>query len=137
RRLFLLCACGLAVWFALAYRFGDWTTRSTVSFLDVGQGDAILIRTPQGRTILVDGGGTMRVHRPGEEWRIGRDPYEIGEDLLVPLLMKRGVRRIDLMIATHGDLDHVGGLAAVAQALPTERIVFNGRLSDTPAFARL
>ena len=137
RRLFFLCALGLILWLTFAYRIGDWTTRGTVSFLDVGQGDAILIRTPQGRTVLVDGGGTMRSSRPGEEWRTGRDPYEVGKDLLAPLLAKRGIRHIDVMIATHGDLDHVGGLVAVAKMWPTGRIVFNGTLSDTPAFAEL
>lgn len=137
RRLVMLCVLGLSVWLVAVYQPGFAGKRGTVSFLDVGQGDAILIRTPKGRTILVDGGGTIRFHRPGDEWRLGPDPYEIGKDLLVPLLMKRGVRRIDLMIATHGDTDHVGGLAAVAEMLPTKRILFNGSLSDSPAMEKL
>lgn len=65
----------------------------TVTFLDVGQGDAIVVRDPGGRTMLVDG---------------GRDPA-----VLRDALRRNGVARIDVVVATHGDADHVGGLAAV------------------------
>lgn len=137
RRLALACAIGLLAWCAFAYRCGEWDQRGTVAFLDVGQGDAILIRTPEGRNVLVDGGGTIHFHRRGEEWRVRRDPYEVGKDLLVPLLKKRGVRQIDLMIASHGDADHVGGLAAVVRELPTRRIAFNGTVAQSDALRRL
>lgn len=128
KRLALLSLCALTAWFGGVYHLAAWSGRGTVAFLDVGQGDAILIRTPANRTVLVDGGGTVRFHRPDETWRLGREPYEVGKDLLVPLLMKRGVRQIDWMIVSHGDADHVGGLAAVAARLPTKAILFNGTL---------
>ena len=115
-----------ALWLAAGYQLEDWKDRGSVSFLDVGQGDAILIRTPADCVILVDGGGTIFFERPGEEWRQRKDPFEVGEDLLVPLLKKRGVRSIDYLVATHGDADHIGGLAAVVEQLPVKRILFNG-----------
>jgi len=133
----IVCTGCLALWCAFVWWSAEWEQRGTVSFLDVGQGDAILIRTPEGKTILVDGGGTIRFRRPGEEWRDGRDPYEVGKDLLVPLMKKRAVRRIDIMIVTHGDADHAGGLSAVAEAIPTRRIVFNGTVADSEPFRKL
>lgn len=61
----------------------------TITFLDVGQGDAVLLQDPSGAIALVDG---------------GRDP-----DVLATALRRYGVTRIDLLVATHGDADHVGG----------------------------
>ncbi|OWA36641.1 hypothetical protein B9G55_00740 [Saccharibacillus sp. O16] len=100
-----------------------------VQMLDVGQGDAILITTPTGKHLLVDGGGTVTFERPGQEWRRRLDPYEVGRDVLVPLLKKRGVHRLDAVILTHGDRDHYGGLAAVFDEIPVERLIMNGTRS--------
>ncbi|UUZ85464.1 hypothetical protein LJK88_19190 [Paenibacillus sp. P26] len=50
-----------------------------VQFIDVGQGDSILIRSPVSRSVmLVDGGGTVTFRKPGEEWKTRRDPYDVG-----------------------------------------------------------
>ncbi|MDO3409138.1 ComEC/Rec2 family competence protein [Saccharibacillus sp. CPCC 101409] len=101
----------------------------TVQMLDVGQGDSILITTPTGRHILVDGGGTVTFARPGEDWRRRLDPYEVGRDVVVPLLKRRGVHRLDAVILTHGDRDHYGGLLAVLDEIPAERLIMNGTRS--------
>ncbi|MFN3431349.1 MAG: DNA internalization-related competence protein ComEC/Rec2 [Candidatus Sericytochromatia bacterium] len=79
-----------------------------LAFLSVGQGDAIAIRTPRGRWILVDGG-------PAD------DDFDAGKAHVLPYLRRMGCQRIDLMVATHAHQDHVGGLPAVAAALPVER----------------
>ncbi|RKN79032.1 DNA internalization-related competence protein ComEC/Rec2 [Paenibacillus ginsengarvi] len=97
-----------------------------VSFIDVGQGDAILIRTPQQRHVLIDGGGTLSFRKPGEEWKERSDPYEVGKKLLVPLLKQRGVHRIDQLVISHQDQDHIGGLQAVVEQIPVTTIVMNG-----------
>ncbi|WP_251559069.1 ComEC/Rec2 family competence protein [Paenibacillus pasadenensis] len=114
-----------------------WYNRSAaiVQVLNVGQGDAVLIRTPSGQNILIDGGGTVEFKR--EPWRVRRDPYEIGRKMLAPLLMKRGVNRIDLLIATHLDQDHIGGLEAVVDSIPVKKLLWNGSLKEsgkTPVF---
>ena len=68
----------------------EWPATPTVVVLDVGQGDAILLQDPSGLTALIDG---------------GRDPA-----VLTSALRRRGVRSVDLVVVTHGDADHAGGL---------------------------
>lgn len=75
-----------------------------MTFLSVGQGDATLISLPDGRTMLVDGGGYLHDH--------GRD---FGTRYLVPALHCLKVKRIDIMVLTHPHPDHLGGLPAVAE----------------------
>jgi competence protein ComEC len=121
-------AAGLAVLLWYGYQPDRWLTQGSVHVLDVGQGDAILVRTPSGKHILVDGGGTLTFRKPGEEWKERRDPYEVGRKLLVPLLKKRGVQQLDYVILTHDDADHYGGLQAVAEQIPIGRFLFNGEV---------
>jgi competence protein ComEC len=64
-----------------------------VTFLDVGQGDAVLLRDPGGAVVLVDG---------------GRDPL-----ILAEALRRHHISRIDLLVASHGDIDHIGGFAGI------------------------
>jgi competence protein ComEC len=97
-----------------------------VQFIDVGQGDAILIRTPYGRHLLIDGGGTLSFNKKGEEWKLRKNPYEVGQKLLVPLLKKRGIHSLDLVVLTHEDADHYGGLQAVIEQIPVKQFLFNG-----------
>ncbi|NEW05150.1 DNA internalization-related competence protein ComEC/Rec2 [Paenibacillus sp. SYP-B3998] len=97
-----------------------------VQFIDVGQGDSILIRTPYGKHLLIDGGGTVTFQRQGEAWKQRKDPYEVGRKMLVPLLKKRGVHALDFLVLTHEDADHSGGLQAVVEQIPIKRFLFNG-----------
>lgn len=128
---FLLPAAALVFTLLLILSYNPLREPGTgeVTFLDVGQGDAILIRTPNGRHILVDGGGTLSFAKPGEEWKKRRDPYEVGRKTVVPLLKKRGVHTLDAVLITHLDMDHLGGLAAVIEEIPVSRIYFNGTMN--------
>ncbi|SEF48019.1 ComEC/Rec2 family competence protein [Paenibacillus sp. UNC499MF] len=114
-----------------------WSTEAYVDMIDVGQGDSILIRTPARRYILVDGGGTVTFRKPGEEWKLRRDPYEVGRKTLVPLLKKRGVHKLDAVILTHEDADHSGGLQAVLEDFPVETFIFNGTYKSGPQVEKL
>jgi competence protein ComEC len=78
-----------------------------VTAIDVGQGDSILVVLPRGETILVDGGGRLVFGRQR------KTNLDIGEDVVSPYLWNRGIRRIDVMVATHAHQDHIGGLAAL------------------------
>jgi competence protein ComEC len=129
---FLIC---LLLWYG--YDPDRFNTEAEVNFIDVGQGDSILIRTASRTVILVDGGGTMVFRKPGEAWKERRDPYEVGKKLLVPLLKKRGVRHIDYVIATHEDADHIGGLYAVLEHIPVSHLLFNGTLKTSAQAKRL
>lgn len=80
-----------------------------VTVLDVGQGDSIFVAFPDGRTMLVDGGGL-----PGSFYVRGVRPgLDVGEDVVSPFLWSRGLKRIDVVALTHAHEDHLGGLAAV------------------------
>lgn len=118
----------------LAYAYWpDWLDRTArLQVLDVGQGDALLVRTPSGKHLLIDGGGTVSFRKPGEEWRTRNDPFEVGRDVVVPLLMKRGVKEIDLLVLSHLDHDHIGGLKAVVESIPVKGLLWNGTVKPTP-----
>lgn len=132
----LLCAAGLGLLLYRGYQMKDLKGAGQISYLDVGLGDSILITTPEGAHILVDGGGTLNFGAK-EEWRIRRDPFEIGKKLLLPLLKQRGIHRLDAVILTHGDQDHAGGLQAVLEGIPVSALLFNGALADTEPYRKL
>ena len=77
--------------------------------IDVGQGDSLLVIFPQGSTMLVDGGGRL------EYGKRRRSNLDTGEDVVAPYLWWRGIRRIDILVATHAHQDHIGGLAALLE----------------------
>ncbi|TJY43480.1 DNA internalization-related competence protein ComEC/Rec2 [Cohnella pontilimi] len=124
-------------WLVWGYR-PVWLDRDAyVQFLDVGQGDAILIRTGKGRHILIDTGGTVTFRKPDEAWRERHDPYEVGRKLLVPLLRQRGVRELDALVLTHLDNDHIGGAEAVIRGVPVRAVIWNGTRKPGQSAERL
>lgn len=78
-----------------------------VEAIDVGQGDALLLITPDGRTLLVDGGG------PGGGPRNPAQEFDVGEEVVSEVLWSRGIRRLDAVALSHAHSDHIGGLPAV------------------------
>ncbi len=93
-----------------------------VVFIDVGQGDSILIRLPHNRAnYLIDTGGTISFHK--EEWEQRKDHFETGEDILVPFLKSEGIRKLDKLILTHGDMDHIGGAPAILSELSIDEVL--------------
>lgn len=99
-----------------------------VTFLDVGQGDAIVARAPSGRTMLVDAGGEVEGHITG---------YDVGARRVVPALRRLRVRRIDVVIVSHPHEDHVGGLPAVLENFPVGLVLDGGFEHPAPSYARV
>ena len=75
--------------------------------IDVGQGDSLLLITPDGKTMLVDGGGFG-----GGPHQAPQD-YDIGEEVVSQVLWSRGIRHLDVVVLSHAHSDHMGGLPAV------------------------
>jgi competence protein ComEC len=83
--------------------------RLAVHFIDVGQGDSILLQTPAGKNILVDCGGHKGELASGTG---------VGDKVVLPYLRRLGVQKLDLLVLTHYHEDHMGGAAAVIRSLP-------------------
>jgi competence protein ComEC len=119
-------AAGLAVSLcvvAAAGRTGHPSGRLEVVMFDVGQGDSILLRLPEGGTILVDAGG------------FGRTGFDVGERVVAPALRSLGVLSIDLLAITHGHRDHLGGAGAILEAF-RPRALWTGPLDPRDPVVR-
>ena len=78
--------------------------------MDVGQGDALLVTLPNGRTLMVDSGGVSL-----------RGEFDIGDRVLGPALRARGIAGLDYLAVTHGDPDHIGGAWSLARDFSPHR----------------
>jgi len=102
-------AVALAMILAVAVTTAPWTHWSRpapgwmrVTMIDVGQGEAVAVQLPSGQAFLVDAGGSMA-------------GFDVGGRIVTPALWALGIRRLDWLAITHGDVDHAGGAARVAQ----------------------
>lgn len=118
RMLVFLLLLGLCVWVWVIPYFGhaSGVETFTVSFLDVGQGDAILIETPDGIDVLVDG---------------GRNDAVLQE---LTAVLGAFDRTIDMVVATHPDADHIGGLSGVLDRYQVATVLMTENESDSASF---
>jgi competence protein ComEC len=93
--------------------------------LDVGHGDAIVLSLPEGQRVLIDGGG------------LPATSFDVGERVVLPYLLDHGGRRLDAVVVTHADYDHIGGLPAIVDSLAVGEIWEGGTRWDRPAYRRL
>jgi beta-lactamase superfamily II metal-dependent hydrolase len=96
--------------------FDPTTPTLELHFLDVGQGTSVLVRSPQGHAVLYDAGE--------------HDANVVGQ------LQALGVTRLDLVIASHAHADHIGGISAVLDAIPTTFYLDNGVPHTTATYQR-
>ena len=93
-----------------------------IIFIDVGQGDSILIRMPFNKgNYLIDTGGVMAFEQPG--WQKRKEVYDPGRNIVLPLLKSEGIGKIDKLILTHGDADHIGGASALFNELRIKQLI--------------
>jgi len=78
--------------------------------IDVGQGDSLLIVSPDSKVMIIDGGGVLQF---GSQQR--KPNLDTGEDVVSPYLWYRGIRRIDVLVVTHAHEDHSGGASAIIE----------------------
>ena len=83
---------------------------SEVSILDVGQGDSSLIRL-KNKNILIDTGGNIN--------------YDISKNILIPYFKSVGIKKIDYLVLTHGDYDHMGEAINLVENFKVEKVIFN------------
>lgn len=110
-----------------------------IDFLDVGQGDSALLTMPDGTTLLVDGGGRPRIN--GAEISDGEEPFErdtrsIGEGVVSEFLWALGLDRVDYILATHADADHIDGLNDVARNFKVRGAIVARTPADDPEYLR-
>lgn len=100
-------AAAAGVWIALA-PVVPWAAHGDgqlhITFIDVGQGDAALVRFPGGQSMLIDTGGLP-----------GSGSFDMGDRVVAPVLRHLGVRRLSTLVLTHGDADHIGGALPVLE----------------------
>jgi competence protein ComEC len=98
--------------------------------IDVGQGDSLLLITPDGKTLLIDGGGF------GGGPHSAAQNFDIGEEVVSPALWARGIRHLDAVAITHAHSDHIGGLPSILRNFhPAELWVGNN--PPVPAYNAL
>ena len=127
--LFLFAA--VFVWSQLASATTYGSKELTVTFLDVGQGDSILLEVPDGKKILIDGGG-VEPKRGGE--KEGKDA--VGEKVVVPFLHRKGINSLDMVILTHPHADHLGGLNKVLEEIKVDAVLDSGQVYASRAYQR-
>ena len=95
-----------------------------IYFVDVGQGDCTFITTPQNKTILIDGGGSMS------------EEYDVGESTLLPYILDRGYTKIDYIFISHFDQDHVGGILTILEELKVGQVYIAKQEQDSENYQK-
>ena len=92
-----------------------------ITFVNVGQGDCVLIEMPyRKQVIMIDTGGLLRFDQ--ENWKQTNEPYEIGRQVVLPLLKGKGINAIDTLIITHADADHMEGAEEIVKGVKVKEI---------------
>ena len=92
RKKFILVILIIFIFYNFSYQMFPQNLK--IFFIDVGQGDSSLIITPQNKKILIDGGGSL-------------SNFDVGEQTLIPYLLSRRIKKLDLLIISHFDIDHI------------------------------
>jgi competence protein ComEC len=114
-------ACDLAYW-----NLKDAFQKDLkLTFIDVGHGDSILIEFPEGKKMLIDGGG------------LSEDRFDMGRNVIAPFLWQKKIRRIDMLVLTHPDPDHLKGLNFITSEFPIGQFWDNGSQARSEPYFQL
>ena len=105
---FIVSALSTLILFSWPRIFQFSSNTLTITVLDVGQGESLLIEFPNGKTLIMDGGGFYK------------NRLDVGKRIVAPYLWNRGIRNIDYMVATHSDNDHIRGLYSLLDLFPVK-----------------
>jgi competence protein ComEC len=115
----------LLVWHPFAAQ--GYPGQLEMTAIDVGQGDSLLVRFPDGKQMIVDGGGIPAFGHQA------RSQLDIGEDVVAPYLWSRSIRRVDVIALSHAHDDHAGGLPALVQDFRPKEI-WTGATPPSPTW---
>jgi competence protein ComEC len=124
-------AVGLALCAALILDAGWWTWQRyfdrdlRVTFLSVGEGDAAVVRFPESRVMLIDGGGAFR------------STFDPGERIVAPFLWSQKIMHVDYVAVSHPDHDHFAGLTFIARNFAPSQFWTSGTASPDESYAQL
>jgi len=122
----LLPALALTFLLLLSFTHALWYPKRpehlTVSFLDVGQGAAALLQLPNGKNILIDGGG------------YGSERFNVGQSVIGPYLWRQRIWQVHDIIITHPHQDHYNGLPFVYEHFRPQRLVINSDAGEESAY---
>ena len=96
---------------------------TTLYFLDVGQGDSLLIKTKNNKSIMIDTGGSIKYKR--EKWEIKNRNFNMEKNIIIPFIKSIGVSKIDYLFLTHGDEDHCGNSKSLIDNFNVRNVYLN------------
>lgn len=114
----------LIVFVSLVFILNTIPQKLKIHFVDVGQGDCTFITTPQNKTILIDGGGSMS------------EEYDVGKSTLLPYILDRGYTKLDYVFISHFDQDHVGGILTILEELRVGQVYVSKQEQDSENYQK-
>lgn len=117
-----LLLAGIFVFAAVEEKFAP---RARVSFLDVGQGNAVILEFPAGGAVLLDGGGPFS------------ERFNVGERIIAPFLWKQGISRLEQIAVSHPHADHYNGLPYLIRHFKPKILWINGESSTDPLYEEI
>ena len=97
-----------------------------ITIMDVGQGNAAIVEFPGGKTMMIDGGGFY-----------DNNSFDVGERITAPFLWRNKIKKVDTLMLTHGDSDHLNGLIYIARHFNVKTIRTNNEPADNEGYRQL
>ncbi|MBS4217086.1 DNA internalization-related competence protein ComEC/Rec2 [Bacillus sp. FJAT-49711] len=108
-----------------------YSPKGEVVFIDIGQGDSTLIKLPYNRgTYLIDTGGQLDF--PVQEWQKRKKPFRVGTHILVPVLKSKGISKVNKLILTHSDADHIGAAKELLDEISINELIISPNSWQNP-----